>query len=183
MPGILAIFEEMFKSWSHPNHPNPHDLHQLGGFKKFNQQKIVRFLSLPIPRFVLIRFSFFFFSRGVGTTRTRVQVDDPVRCKSGTDGGEGNTQSGSGKNAEDPGKMPKLEPAKTPKLEPRVQSAIYAAHRLSSSFNNTHTINLILVGTWPRFLWALHYLTFHDVSQALQFFSPGSIDKMSSNPG
>ena len=102
---------------------------------------------------------------------------------SGTDGGEGNTQSGSGKNAEEPVKMPKLEPAKTPKLEPRVQSAIYAAHRLSSSFNNTHTINLILVGTWPRFLWALHYLTFHDVSQALQFFSPGSIDKMSSNPG
>ena len=37
------------------------------------------------------------------------------------------------------------------KRSPRVQSAIYAAHILSSSFDATHTINIALVGTWACF--------------------------------
>ena len=34
-----------------------------------------------------------------------------------------------------------------PKQVPRVQSAIYASHKLSSSFDTSHTINLLLIGT------------------------------------
>ena len=37
------------------------------------------------------------------------------------------------------------------KQAPRVQSAIYATHILSSSFDVAHTINVTLVGTWGYF--------------------------------
>lgn len=60
-----------------------------------------------------------------------------------TGGGEKEKQSGNKEETE--------EPVKPPKQQPRIQSAIYAAHKISSSFNNTHTINLTLVGMWPSF--------------------------------
>jgi len=34
---------------------------------------------------------------------------------------------------------------------PKVQSAIYASHKISSSFDVSHTINLLLIGTWLGF--------------------------------
>ena len=49
--------------------------------------------------------------------------------------------------------MREYQPSAQVKQAPRVQSAIYAAHILSSSFNITHTINITLVGTWAYF-WA-----------------------------
>ena len=37
------------------------------------------------------------------------------------------------------------------KQAPRVQSAIYASYKISSSFDISHVINLLLIGTWIGF--------------------------------
>ena len=42
------------------------------------------------------------------------------------------------------------------KRAPEVQSAIYATRIISSSFNMTHTINILLKGTWIRFEANVH---------------------------
>ena len=62
---------------------------------------------------------------------------------------------------------PALEPigettTKPEKQPPHVQSAIYAAHLLSSAFNITHAINILLVGTWARFDVNAHMLKLPD---------------------
>jgi hypothetical protein len=46
---------------------------------------------------------------------------------------------------------PVAEPKKPQKRAPKVQSAIYASHKISSSFDISHTINLLLIGTWVGF--------------------------------
>lgn len=75
-------------------------------------------------------------------------IDGEEEILSGSGKKTEETPSGSGKKAE--------EPIKLAKEGPRTQSAIYAAHKISSSFNNTHTINLILDGMWPSFRQGLH---------------------------
>jgi len=51
------------------------------------------------------------------------------------------------------------EPKRPQKQAPKVQSAIYASHKISSSFDISHTINLLLIGTWVGFQLDLHWHT------------------------
>ena len=44
------------------------------------------------------------------------------------------------------------------KQAPKVQSAIYASHKISSSFGISHTINFILIGTWMGLQWNSYQL-------------------------
>ena len=62
-------------------------------------------------------------------------------------GGSGEeTSSESGEEVQSESGEEAKDPKKPPERPPKVQSAIYAAHRASSSFNITHTINIILIG-------------------------------------
>ena len=59
----------------------------------------------------------------------------------GTNEQEARTQSG----------MEVEQPRRPQKQAPKVQSAIYASHKISSSFDISHTLNLLLIGTWVGF--------------------------------
>ena len=69
--------------------------------------------------------------------------NDPKKTKS-----ESSTSGTSNQRAETPSEV-EVEGQKRPQKQmPKVQSAIYASHKISSSFDISHTINLILIGTW-----------------------------------
>jgi len=53
--------------------------------------------------------------------------------------------------AEVPNEPEAEEPRRPQKQGPKIQSAIYASHKLSSSFDISHTINLLLIGKWAGF--------------------------------
>ena len=61
-----------------------------------------------------------------------------------TDGEGEEAQSESGHETKGPAKLPK------------VHSGIYANYRVSSSFEITHTIDLVLIGMWVGFRWELY---------------------------
>ena len=44
------------------------------------------------------------------------------------------------------------DPAELSERLAKLQSAMYATHKISSSFNNTHMICFILIGMWASFL-------------------------------
>ena len=76
----------------------------------------------------------------------------PKRSKSdnstkpdGAGGQEPETSRESG--AQGYGELEAEEPERPQKQTPKVQSAIYASHKLSSSLDISHTINLLLIGT------------------------------------
>ena len=56
------------------------------------------------------------------------------------------TSSQSGEETPNEGREEAKDPEKPPKHPPRLQSALYAAHRASSSFDITHAVNIILIG-------------------------------------
>ena len=59
-------------------------------------------------------------------------------------GSDNNIQrSGTSGSAKDPEAK---EPERLRKQTPKIQSAIYASHKISSSFDISHTINLTLIG-------------------------------------
>ena len=64
------------------------------------------------------------------------------------------TSSESGEETPNEGGEEAKGPEKPPKHPPRVQSALYAAHRASSSFDITHAVNIILIGMWASFRWS-----------------------------
>jgi hypothetical protein len=67
----------------------------------------------------------------------------------GTSAQKEETPSGSG--VEKPKGPEKEEPKRPQKQAPRVQSAIYASHKMSCSFDISHTINFTLIGMWFDF--------------------------------
>ena len=64
------------------------------------------------------------------------------------------TSSESGEETPNEGGEEAKGPEKPPKHPPRVQSALYADHRASSSFDITHAVNIILIGMWASFRWS-----------------------------
>jgi hypothetical protein len=75
--------------------------------------------------------------------RNRHDIDETVSKKLRSDSGarpSGTSESGKSKELETE------EPERPQKQAPRVQSAIYASQKISSSFDVSHTINLTLVG-------------------------------------
>ena len=73
------------------------------------------------------------------------------RSETSTTPGGTNEQEG-----ETRGEMEVEEPRRPRKQAPKVQSAIYASHKISSSFDISHTINLLLIGTWVGYELDLH---------------------------
>lgn len=74
-----------------------------------------------------------------GTPTKRPKPDGSTN-PGGTDRGGGEPTSEGGQKEEDT--------KKSLKQPPEVQSAIYGAHMISSSFDITHTIHIILIGMW-----------------------------------
>ena len=87
-------------------------------------------------------------SRGLKVGKETFRIKRGTTNPSGKNGGERGALSEDGKKAD--------VPAKALQQPNRIQSAVYAAHRLSSSFNITHTINIVLVGMWESFQQDLH---------------------------
>jgi len=77
----------------------------------------------------------------------------PKRPKSESNTTPGGTNE---QEAKTQSEMEAEEPKRPQKQAPRVQSAIYASHKISSSFDISHTINLLLIGTWVGFELDLH---------------------------
>jgi hypothetical protein len=69
----------------------------------------------------------------------------------GTSKRETETDTQSEPRAETPDE-PVVERWKKPQKQAlKVQSAIYTSHKISSSFDISHTINLLLISTWVGF--------------------------------
>ncbi|KAF9642015.1 hypothetical protein BDM02DRAFT_2818990 [Thelephora ganbajun] len=76
----------------------------------------------------------------------------PKKPKSDSNTEPGGTSEQRAETPSEPGLKKSNEPGvegpkRLQKQAPRVQSAIYASHKISSSFDISHTINLILIGT------------------------------------
>ena len=81
---------------------------------------------------------------GEGEGTQSVIEEEGEETPSVTDGEGEEVQNESGDETKGPAKLPK------------VHSGIYANYRVSSSFDITHTIDLVLIGMWVGFRWELY---------------------------
>ena len=70
--------------------------------------------------------------------------------------GQGEGEASGEQGGEEPNEPAVEEPGRPQRQGPKVQSAIYASHKVSSSFDISHTINLLLIGTLVDFWLESH---------------------------
>lgn len=141
----------------HQDHPHSRSLCR----QKWSTKNILRALVCFLCFVVFLRILISFSSNTLWpeTSGTSPSTSDPqnvpsqkrrrnVQESSGTvqkkARGDSSTQrSGTSGSAKEPEAK---EPKRLQKQTPRIQSAIYASHKISSSFDISHTINLTLIG-------------------------------------
>ena len=123
---------------------------------------------VPSPISVPLRFS----ERNRGSTPPTFDWRTTEKRSRGLYESEGNSRKRFKTGGDAPPEPVSETPSRRVKQAPNVQSAIYAAHIISSSFNVTHTINILLVGASIRFEANFHALELPD-----RHFRPRHLDR------